>query len=399
MQPALEPVAGGRLAVGARRPRLLTAALPFRVSRRGCRLVLAGASAAVALLLVVVAARHLAETPWPLARENLGVAVAAALLSLLGYGLKAFGWKQLFAAHERPGALMLAAASGGAAITALALPGRFDDVVRIGIVRRFRGCPAGVRTLCLSLFMLGLIDTVALAPFAVAAALLPGPSTGMRLGLALVAAAGVGAAGLIVALPRATASRRVLRFRLGRWLRPRTTSVPRASRAWLLVSACWLTRTVGLLLLLGALGLGYSLALALLFLCASSAAAALPIGPGGAATQAGAGAAVLVASGVGASKAVAVAVAVQLVGMIVGGSVFLVAAVSPSARRLAVRGRAACVRAKRPTGGSAGVRPVAALGRSWERAHAVLLAAPGGRGPATRRGGAAAASAGQTDGR
>jgi uncharacterized membrane protein YbhN (UPF0104 family) len=282
----------------------------------------------VVLVLALVAARHFAQIPLPLSRGHPGLLAAAGALSLLGYGFKAYGWRQLFATHERPQALALAAANGGASIAGLALPGRFDDVVRIAIVRRFRECPAGVKTLCLSLAMLGLIDTVALAPLALAAAALPGSSVGVRVGLALLGGLGLAAAALVIALPRIAASRRLLRFRLGRWLHPRTPSRRETLQAWALLSACWLTRVVGLLLILVALGVGFSLTLVLLFLCVSSAAAALPLGPGGSATQAGAGAAVLIASGVGASQAVGVAVAVQAVGILVGGSIFLVAAVS-----------------------------------------------------------------------
>jgi uncharacterized membrane protein YbhN (UPF0104 family) len=292
---------------------------------------------ALAVVLVFAAARHFAETPWPLSKGNPALLVGAGALSLLGYAFKAYGWQQLFAVHERPQPLALAAANGGASITALALPGRFDDVVRIAIVRRFRNCPAGVRAICLSLFMLGLIDSVALAPLAFAAAVLPGQSIAMRVGLALLAGVGLAAAAVVLVLPQIAASRRLLRFRLGRWLRPRTTSLREASRAWALVSACWLTRVLGLLLLLGALGVGFSFTLALLFLCASSAAAALPVGPGGTATQAGAGAAVLVASGVGVSEAVGVAVAVQALGILVGGSIFLFATAWRTGLRLTPR--------------------------------------------------------------
>jgi hypothetical protein len=104
--------------------------------------------------------------------------------------------------------------------------------MRVAVVRRYPGCPAGVRTLCLSLVMLGLIDSVALAPLAFAAALFPGAGIGVRVGLAVVAVAGVAAAAVIVALPRLAASRRALRFRLGRWLSPRTSSLRGASQAW-----------------------------------------------------------------------------------------------------------------------------------------------------------------------
>jgi uncharacterized membrane protein YbhN (UPF0104 family) len=129
------------------------------------------------------------------------------------------------------------------------------------------------------------------------------------------------------------ASKQLLRFRLGRWLQPRTPLPREAAKAWALLSACWLTRVAGLLVLLGALGIAMSVPLVLLFLCASSAAAALPLGPGGSATQAGAGTAALLASGVGASEAVGAAVAVQAVGIVVGGSIFLVAMLARAAVR------------------------------------------------------------------
>jgi uncharacterized membrane protein YbhN (UPF0104 family) len=292
-------------------------------------------------ILAFMVARRFASTPWPLSRGNPGLLVAAGGLSFLGYTFKAYGWERLFAADERPRPLALVAALGGASITALALPGRFDDVVRIAIVRRFRDCPAGVKAICLSLFMLGLIDAVALAPLALVAALLPGHAIALRVGLVLLAGVGVVAALVVLAIPSVAASSLLLRFRLGRWLRPRTTSLRDAVEAWALVSACWLSRIVGLYLLLGALGLGFSFTLALLFLCASSAAAALPVGPGGTATQAGAGAAVLIASGVGASQAVTVAVASQALGLLVGGAILLAATAWRTGVRLAPRYRLA----------------------------------------------------------
>src|SRR5205807_2289648 len=195
----------------------------------------------------------------------------------------------------------------GAALIGVVLPGRFDDAMRVAVVRRYPGCPAGVRALCLSLVMLGLIDSVALAPLALAGAAFPNAGIGVRAGLAVVAAAGVAAAALIIVLPRLAASKRAVRFRLGRWLSPRTTSLGGATGAWALVSACWLVRAVALFLLLGTLGVGFSFPLALLFLSAGAAAAALPIGPAGAATQAGASGAALIASGIGPSQALAVA--------------------------------------------------------------------------------------------
>jgi hypothetical protein len=255
------------------------------------------------------------------------VIVAAGLLLLVAQAMKAIGWGRLFAPRERPHALALAAGNGGAALIGTVLPGRFDDAMRIAVVRRYPGCPAGVRSLCLSLVMLGLIDSAALAPLALAAAFLSSDGVGVHAGLAVVAAAGVTAAALILGLPQMVATERVLRFRLGRWLAPRATSRRLASEAWLFVSACWAIRAIALFLLLGTLGIGFSLPLALLFLCAGAAAAALPIGPGGAATQAGAGAAALMAAGVGSGPAVAVALASAALGVLSGGAVLLSAVV------------------------------------------------------------------------
>ncbi len=261
--------------------------------------------------------------------------VAAGLLLVLAQGLKALGWGRLFTSAERPRPLALLAANGGAALVGVVLPGRFDDAMRVAVVRRFPGCPAGVRVLCLSLVMLGLIDSAALAPLAVAGgAAFPDAGVGVRAALAVVAAAGVAAAALIVALPRLAAGRRVLRFRLGRWLSLRTTPLRGATEAWALVSACWIVRAVALFLLLGTLGVGFSFPLALLFLCAGAAAAALPIGPAGAATQAGASGAALVASGIGASQALAVALSVGALGVLSGSAIFFLAVAWRSGRSL-----------------------------------------------------------------
>ena len=307
------------------RYRVLVGAL-WRLGRsRPGQWAVAAGSGALVVALALLAARHFATTSWPLASGNPGVLVAAGLLLLLAQALKAYGWGRLFTPDERPKALALAAGNGGAALIGVALPGRFDDAMRIAVVRRYPGCPAGVRVLCLSLVMLGLIDSVALAPLAFAAALFPGAGMGVRAGLAVVAAAGVASAAVILALPRLAASRRALRFRLGRWLSPRTSSRRAASEAWALVSACWLVRVVVVFLLLGALGVGYSFPLALLFLCAGAAAAALPIGPAGAATQVGASAAALIASGVDASQALGVAVSVGALGVFSGAAILLAA--------------------------------------------------------------------------
>jgi Lysylphosphatidylglycerol synthase TM region len=307
------------------RCRLLIAALVRLHRSRRSQWTIAVGSGAIVIVLALLAVRHFATTSWPLSNGHPALLVAAGLLLLFAQGLKAYGWGRLFTADERPKPLALAAGNGGAALIGVVLPGRFDDAMRVAVVRRYRPCPAGVRALCLSLFMLGLIDSAALAPLAFAAAMFTGAGNGVRAALAVIAVAGVAAAALILTLPRLVASRRTLRFRLGRWLDPRTTSARRASQAWLLVSACWLVRGGALFLLLGGLGFGYSLPRALVFLCAGAAAAALPIGPAGAATQVGGGAASLIASGLGASQALSVALSVAALGVLSGTAILLFA--------------------------------------------------------------------------
>lgn len=309
----------------AGRYRPLVGALVRLCRSRPARWAFAVGSGATLVVFVFLAVRHFATTSWPLSGGQPGVLAAVGLLLVLAQALKAYGWGRLFAPGERPRPLALAAGNGGAALIGVVLPGRFDDAMRVAVVRRYPGCPAGVRTLCLSLFMLGLIDSIALAPLAAAAAILPGVGIGVRTGLIVVAVAGVAAAALILALPRLAGSRRALRFPLGRWLNPRTTSWRRLSEAWALVSACWLVRALAFFLLLGTLGVGFSVPLALLLLCAGAAAAALPIGPAGAATQVGAGAAALIAAGVGSSQALAVTVAVGTFGVLTGTAIFLAA--------------------------------------------------------------------------
>jgi Lysylphosphatidylglycerol synthase TM region len=307
------------------RYRLLVGALVrLRRSRRG-RWAAGVTYGVLAVALAALAARHFATSSWPLSRGNPSLLVASGLLLLLAQALKAFGWARLFTPKERPTPLALAAGNGGAAVVGVVLPGRFDDAARIAVVRRYPGCPAGVRALALSLVMLGLIDSAALAPLAFVGAVLPGAGLGVRAGLVVVTAGGVAAAAVIVALPRLAGSRRALRFRVGRWLSPRTTSLRRASEAWALVSACWLVRAVACFLLLGTLGLGFSLPLALLFLCAGAAGAALPIGPAGAATQVAAGTAALIASGAGPSPALAAAISVGALGVLTGAATLLFA--------------------------------------------------------------------------
>jgi hypothetical protein len=92
-----------------------------------------------------------------------------------------------------------------------------------------------------------------LAPLAAVAVAFPGDGIAARAALTLVAVAGIAAAAVMVALPRLAGSARALRFRLGRWLSPRTTSLYRATQAWAFVFGCWLVRGVACFILLGTL--------------------------------------------------------------------------------------------------------------------------------------------------
>jgi uncharacterized membrane protein YbhN (UPF0104 family) len=301
-------------------------------SRNG-KIALNVASAVLGIGVAVLAARHFAETGWPLANADFELVAAAGGFFLLSYAFKAFGWHRLFAPSQRPHKMALAAAGGAAAVGGAALPGRFDDVVRVAVVRRFGASDSCVGTVCLSLFMLGLIDTAALTPLASSAAATSDSSVGVRAGMGVVAAAGLAAAIVISVLPRLVASGRFIRFRVGRWVAERATSPREAWKSMVFVLASWVARAVGLFFLLAALGVSVSFPLAIAFLVAAAASSALPIAPAGAATQAGAGAAILVASGIGTSQAIAFAVAAQAILIAVAAVVLVVAATWGAAQR------------------------------------------------------------------
>jgi hypothetical protein len=295
---------------------------------------------ALAVGMTGLAAWRFSSTGWPFSHGKPALIIGAGLLFLVAYPVKAWGWGRLFAAGERPKTSALAAAGGAASVTGVALPGRFDDVVRVAVVRRLPNCPAGVRALVFSLFALGLIDAVALTPLASTAAALT-HSTGVRIALALVAGAGVLAGLVIVLLPRVMGCGRLIRFRLTHWLHARSPCIREAAKAAALVHASWLVRAVGVLLLLGGLGLGLSMPLAMLFLCAGAASAALPLGPAGAATQAGGGAVILVASGVASSHAIDFALATQTLAVLACAVVVASTLLWHGGRRLMIRPAAA----------------------------------------------------------
>ena len=259
-----------------------------------------------AAAVATLTARHFALSGWPLAHADGWLVAGAGLLFLAAYGFKALGWRRVFARGPRPRRLALAAATGAASVTGMALPGRFDDVVRVAVVRRFRGSRAGIGAIVLSIVLVGFLDSAALAPLA-------------------SVAAGLGAALIVVVMPRLAGVRQLGGFRIVRWLAVHSTGTIEAAKALVLISASWAARAVALYLLLGALGVSDSFVLALLFLCASAASSALPVAPAGAATQAGAGAAVLALSGVPASQAVAFAVAAQALLVLAGAAVVVAA--------------------------------------------------------------------------
>jgi uncharacterized membrane protein YbhN (UPF0104 family) len=286
-----------------------------------------------------LAVRHFVRSGWPLSHADPFLVLAAAALFLGAYAFKAFGWRRVFARHERPSAQALAAATAAATVTGVALPGRFDDAVRITVVRRFRSSKAGFGAICLSIVVVGFLDSAALTPLASIAAGLTHVSGWPRAGLAVVAAAGIGSAAIVVAMPRLGRAQRLARFRIVRWLASHSAPTLEASKAWALISASWALRAVALYVLFLALGLQASFVLALLFLCASAASAALPLAPAGAATQAGAGAAMLALSGVGASRAVAFAVAAQGLIVLTGAAVVLLTGAWEARLRLLPAGR------------------------------------------------------------
>ena len=304
-------------------------------SRRGRRLI-NGLSVLFAVATGYLAARHFAGTGWPLADADYTLVAASGLCFVLAYAFKAYGWQRLFAQHERPERMALAAAGGAASLTGVALPGRFDDVVRVAVVRRYPSCPSSVPTLCLSLFTLGLIDAAALMPLASTAAATTNTSIPVRAGLAVVAGAGVAAMAAVILMPRIAASGRLIRFRLARWVYVHSTTSREAWKALVLVLASWITRAVAVLFLLMALGVSISLPLAIAFLVVAAASGALPVAPAGAATQAGAGAAILIASGVSTAHAVAFAIAAQALLVLAGCAVFVFAALWQGGRRLAL---------------------------------------------------------------
>jgi uncharacterized membrane protein YbhN (UPF0104 family) len=291
---------------------------------RAARRALAAASAAIGAVALALTVRHFAVSGWPIHHANGWLVLLTGELFLGAYALKAWGWQRLFAHGHRPRVLTLAAAGGAASVGGVALPGRFDEVIRIAVVRRCRGFKASIGAVGLSVVLLGLLDSAALTPLAGVAAAVSAPSPLFRIGLSIVAGAGIAAAALVLLLPRLAGHPRVSRFRLAAWAREHAACPRDATAALALIAGSWILRGLALFVLLKALSVGASLPLALAVLCASAASAALPVAPAGQAMQAGAGAAVLAAAGVGVEQSIAFAVAAQAL-VVVAGAVIVVA--------------------------------------------------------------------------
>jgi uncharacterized membrane protein YbhN (UPF0104 family) len=196
-----------------------------------------------------------------------------------------------------------------------------------------------------------MLDNAALAPMASVAAA-DASSWSTRAGFALVAAGGIAAAFVVAMVPKFSGMRRVMKYRLGRWLSEHTQCRKESLAALLLISVSWSLRGAATFLLLQALSVHGSYVLALGFVCASAASAALPIGPAGAAMQAGAGATLLALNGVPKAEAVAFSVAAQALVVVVGAAVILLLA----AWQIALRIRPGLARPAAPAAAPAAAR-------------------------------------------
>src|SRR6266516_8161641 len=105
------------------------------LSNRKVQLVLNGGFGLVLLGVAFFSVRHFVGAGWPIHHADPLLVSCAALLFLVAYAFKAWGWQRLFQASERPTADALAFAGGAACVGGIALPGRVDDAVRIAIVK------------------------------------------------------------------------------------------------------------------------------------------------------------------------------------------------------------------------------------------------------------------------
>ena len=284
------------------------------LANKKAQFLLNGGFGLLLLGVSLLSAKHFMHQGWPLHHADPILVGAAGVLYLIAYAFKAWGWQRLFHAEERPSAGSLAFAGGAACVGGVALPGRLDDAVRIACVKRFPGTQVKLGTLGLSLIILGMLDNAALAPMSAVAAA-DASSWSVRLGFIVVAM-----------VPKFSGMRRVMKWRMGRWLSEHTQCRKESIAALLLITVSWALRGTAVFLLLNALSVNGSFVLALGFVCASAASAALPIGPAGAAMQAGAGATLLALNGVPKAEAIAFSVAAQAIVVVTGAAVILLVA-------------------------------------------------------------------------
>src|SRR2546421_2487223 len=232
---------------------------------RRFRIAFNGLFVAGALTAGTLTAPHFVHPGWPLKKADPLFLAAAGALFVAAYAFKAWGWQRLSSPEERPQALTLAAAGGAASVGGVALPGRFDEAIRIAVVRRLPGKTVGFGALALTLIVVGLLDSAALAPMASIAAAASHRGS-VKAGFSLVAAAGVAAALLVFFLPRLSRLGWVARFKLGRWLQEHCACRRTASQAWFLISVSWALRGVAVFVLFEALAVGASFPLAMAFL-------------------------------------------------------------------------------------------------------------------------------------
>ena len=158
-------------------------------SNRKVQLLLNGVFGVLLLVVAVVGGRKFAHSGFALRHADPMLLAGATILFLIAFAFKAWGWQRLFSSGERPSVVTLAAAGGAASVGGIALPGRCDDVIRVAIVRRCRRRRrASIGAVALSLFLLGLLDSAALAPLAYAAALVSHVGGWLKVGLFVVAA-------------------------------------------------------------------------------------------------------------------------------------------------------------------------------------------------------------------
>ena len=78
------------------------------LSNRKVQVLLNGGLGLGLLAIGFFSAKHFIHGGWPLHHADPILVVAAALLFLIAYAFKAWGWQRLFKEHERPGADALA---------------------------------------------------------------------------------------------------------------------------------------------------------------------------------------------------------------------------------------------------------------------------------------------------